>query len=48
MGKDMGYEIPTRQMQNDAVDKETDQKLNGEYSITLERTVFKMSTTPNT
>ena len=42
----MGYEISTRQMQNDAVDKETDQNTNGEY--TLERTIVKMLTKSNT
>ena len=36
MGKEMGYEIPTRQMQYDAADKKADQKINA-----LEGTIFK-------
>ena len=32
MGKEMGYEIPTCQIQYDAADKETDQKINAEYT----------------
>ena len=33
MGKEMGYEITTHQMQYDIADKERDQKINAEYTL---------------
>ena len=33
MGKEMGYEITTHQMQYDTADKERDQKINAEYTL---------------
>ena len=39
LGKEMGYEISTRQMQYDANNKETDKKIHASY--TLEGTVLE-------